>query len=83
MLIGPGIAVPAPKIVMDSVQNIQVNSGVDRTGFQISFAVGKLSPLLNTMLPAGYLDPVVTRVIIVVTLNAIPNVIMERDPKEP
>jgi len=77
LLIGPGVAVPAPKIVMDSVQSIQVNSGTDRTGFQISFAVGKLSPLLNTMLPAGYLDPIVTRVIIVVTLNAVPNVIMD------
>lgn len=77
LLIGPGIAVPAPKMVVDSIQSIQVNSGVDRTGFQISFAVGKLSPLLNIMLPAGYLDPIVTRVIIIVTLNAIPHVIMD------
>ncbi len=77
LLIGPGVAVPAPKMVVDSIQSIQVNSGADRTGFQISFAVGKLSPLLNTMLPAGYLDPIVTRVIIVVTLNAIPHVIMD------
>ena len=77
LLIGPGVAVPAPKMVVDAIQNIQVNSGADRTGFQISFAVGKLSPLLNIMLPAGYLDPIVTRVIIVVTLNAIPHVIMD------
>lgn len=77
LLIGPGVAAPAPKMVVDSIQNIQVNSGADRTGFQISFAVGKLSPLLNIMLPAGYLDPIVTRVIIVVTLNAIPHVIMD------
>jgi hypothetical protein len=77
LLIGKGVAVPAPKMVVDSVESIQVNSGADRTGFQISFAVGKLSPLLNVMLPAGYLDPIITRVIIVVTLNAIPNVIMD------
>lgn len=77
LLIGPGVPVPAPKIVVDNVQSIQVNSGADRTGFQISFAVGKLSPLLNIMLPAGYLDPIVTRVIIIVTLNAIPHVIMD------
>jgi hypothetical protein len=77
LMIGPGVAVPAPKIVVDSIESIQVNSGADRTGFQISFSVGKLSPLLNTMLPAGYLDPIVTRVIIVVTLNAIPHVIMD------
>ena len=77
LLIGPGVAVPAPQTVVDSIDNIQVNSGADRTGFQISFAVGKLSPLLNVMLPAGYLDPIVTRVVIIVTLNAIPNVIMD------
>lgn len=77
LLIGPGAPVPAPKNVVDSVTSIQVNSGADRTGFQISFAVGKLSPLLNIMLPAGYLDPIVTRVIIIVTLNAIPHVIMD------
>ncbi len=77
LLIGPGVPVPAPKMVVDSVKSIQVNSGADRTGFQITFSTGKTSPLLNVMLPAGYLDPIVTRVIIIVTLNAIPNVIMD------
>lgn len=77
LLIGPGVPVPAPKTVVDSVQSIQVNSAADRTGFQISFAAGRMSPLLNIMLPAGYLDPIITRVMIIVTLNAIPHVIMD------
>lgn len=77
LLIGPMIPVPAPKFVVDSIQSIQVNSGADRSGFQISFAAGKTSPLINSMLPAGYLEPIVTRVVIVVTLNAIPHVIMD------
>lgn len=77
LLIGPGTPVPAPKMVVDSIKSIQVNSGADRTGFQITFTTGKTSPLLNIMLLAGYLDPIVTRVIVIVTLNAIPNVIMD------
>ena len=33
--------------------------------------------LLTTLLPAGYFDPITTRVIIIVTLNGVPNVIMD------
>ena len=56
LLIGPGTPVPAPKMVVDSIKSIQVNSGADRTGFQITFTTGKISPLLNIMLVAGYLE---------------------------
>lgn len=77
LLIGPAVPVPAPKFVVDAVQAIQVTSGKDRSGFQITFAVGKTSTLLTTMLPAGYLDPIVTRVVIVVTLGGVPNVLMD------
>jgi hypothetical protein len=77
LLIGTGVPGPAPKSVMDSVQSIQVTSSKDKSGFQIVFAVSKQSPLLTTMLPAGYFDPMITRVIIIVTLNGVPNVIMD------
>lgn len=77
LLIGPGVPVPAPQSVIDSLQSIQVNSGKDNTGFELSFAVDKKSDLTNVMLPAGYFDPIVTRVIIIVTLKGIPHVIMD------
>lgn len=77
LLIGPGVPIPAPRAVMDALQSIQVTSSKDRSGFQITFAVGKDSPLLTTMLPAGYFDPVVTRVCIIATVNGIPNVLMD------
>lgn len=77
LMIGPVIPVPAPPIVMDSLQSVRVTSGKDTTGFQLTFSVGKTSPLLTTMLPAGYFDPIVTRVVIIVTLNGTPNVIMD------
>ena len=77
LMIGPVLAVPAPKSVMDSLLSVEVNSGKDKTGFQLTFAVSKQSPLLTTMLPAGYFDPMSTRVIITVTLGGLPNVIMD------
>jgi hypothetical protein len=77
LLIGPAVAVPAPKAVMDALQSISVTSSKDRSGFQLVFAVSKNSTLLTTLLPAGYFDPITTRVIIIVTLNGMPNVIMD------
>ena len=77
LLIGPGAPVPAPKSVVEAVSNISVTNSRDRSGFQVTFTVGKNSPLMNTMLPAGYFDPIVTRVIIIATLNGFPNVLMD------
>jgi hypothetical protein len=77
LLIGPAVPVPAPQSVVDALDSVQVNHDKERSGFQLTFAAGKNSPLLTTMLPVGYLDPIVTRVIIIVTLNGFPNVIMD------
>ena len=77
LLIGPAVPIPAPKSVIDAVTSIQVTNGKDKSGFQITFGVSKNSPLLTTMLPAGYFDPIITRVIVIVTLNGFPNVLMD------
>lgn len=77
LLIGPAVPVPAPQSVIDALTGVQVTSSRDRSGFQLSFAVGSKSTLLNALLPAGYLDPMITRVIIIVTLRGFPNVLMD------
>jgi len=77
LLIGPGLPVPAPQIVVDALLSAQVTSSTGRSGFQLRFAVSKTSPLVTTMLPAGYFDPIITRVILIVTVGGIPNVIMD------
>jgi hypothetical protein len=77
LMIGPGIPVVAPKVVVDALTSAQVTSSKDRSGFQLTFAVAKNSPLITTMLPAGYFDPVITRVMIIATLNGMPNVLMD------
>jgi hypothetical protein len=77
LMIGPALPLPVPKSVMDALLSVQVTSGKDKSGFQISFAVSKGSDLLTTLLPAGYFDPITTRVIIVVTLGGFPHVLMD------
>jgi hypothetical protein len=77
LMIGPGLPVPVPRSVLDALESVQVTSGTDRAGFQLTFTAGKTASLVTTMLPAGYLDPIVTRVLIIVTLNGLPNVLMD------
>ena len=77
LLIGKGIPLPAPKAVTDAVQSVQVTNSKDRSGFQITFGMGKTSLLSKAMLPTGYFDPIITRVVVVVTLNGLPNVLMD------
>src|SRR5215213_8681500 len=77
LLIGPAVPIAAPQLVIDSLTAVQVNSSKDRSGFQLTFAVSKQSSLLTTMLSAGYFDPMITRVIIIVTLGGMPNVLMD------
>jgi hypothetical protein len=77
LLIGPTVPVPALPPVMEALKSVQVNTSADRSGFQLTLAIGKTSPLQLALLPAGYFDPIVTRVIVVVTLNGIPNVLID------
>ena len=77
LMIGPALPVPAPRMVVDALQSVQITSGKDKSGFQLTFAVSKHSVLLDTMLPAGYFDPITTRVIVVVTLGGFPHVLMD------
>jgi len=77
LLIGPGVPVPALADVVNALDSVQVTSSADSSGFQLSFKIGKRSLLETTLLPAGYFDPIITRVIIIVTVNGMPNVLMD------
>ena len=77
LMIGPLVPLPVPKSVMDALLSVKVTSGKDKSGFQITFGVSKKSELLTTLLPAGYFDPMSTRVVLIVTLGGMPNVIMD------
>jgi hypothetical protein len=77
LLIGP-LAVPTPAAppILEALQSVQVNAQRERTGFQLTFSIGKLSPL-QAMLAAGLLDPMITRVVVIATLRGLPNVICD------
>lgn len=77
LMIGPTVPIPAPLPVMEALKSVQVTSSKDRTGFQLTFTVGKTSALQLAMLPAGYFDPIITRVVIIVTMNGLPRVLMD------
>src|SRR5438552_15616228 len=77
LLIGPMVPVPAPQSVTDALVSVQVNSGGERTGFQLVFSVSKTSPLRQTLLPAGYFDPIITRIIVICTLGGVPQVLVD------
>jgi hypothetical protein len=78
LLIGPlPVPLPAPLPVTEALQRVEVTSSRDRSGFQITFGMGRDSPLQLALLPVGFFDPMVTRVVIIATFKGIPNVIMD------
>jgi hypothetical protein len=77
LFIGPMIPVPAPPEVANALISAQVNTGGERSGFQLVFSLNKKSLLQSTLLPAGYFDPIITRVILVCTLGGVPNVLID------
>lgn len=77
LLVGPAIPVPVPKVIIDALQSIQVTSAAGaRSGFQISFALPNNSPLHTLLLLTGGRVPWL-RVLIVITLNSLPLVLMD------
>ena len=77
LLIGPTVAVPAPKEVVEALTGAEITTAAGRrSGFQLTFTVAKNSLLANALLPAGYFDPGI-RVILIATVNGLPNVLMD------
>ncbi|MBS1144036.1 MAG: hypothetical protein H6R14_1442 [Proteobacteria bacterium] len=77
LLVGPGVPVPAPKPLMDALDSIEVTSSADSaSGFQISFVIDNRSPLHTLLLIMGGQVPWL-RVIIIATMNSLPNVLMD------
>lgn len=80
LLLGPSVPVPAPAMISQELDKVTVSqSDSDRSGFQITFKVGRSGPqdLIDYKLLAHPLLKPNNRVIIMVTLNAIPRVIMD------
>lgn len=77
LLMGPVAVAPAPVAVIEALESAQVTTAVgQRSGFQLVFTYSKTSPIATVLLPAGYFDPMI-RVILVATLNGIPEVLAD------
>ncbi len=77
LFIGPMVPIPAPKEVTDAMISAQINTGGQRSGFQLVFSMNKKSTIYKTLLPSGYFSPGTTRVILACTLGGIPNVLID------
>jgi hypothetical protein len=80
LLIGPTVAVPAPLPLADALQQVEVtHSDEGRSGFQLQFAAGRSGPLdlVDYGLLANPLLKPFNRVILVLTMNGFPRVLMD------
>lgn len=77
LMIGPGVPRAVPQPVIEALLSAEVTVTSGRTsGFQLSFGLGKQSPLSTLYLPNGYFDPP-ARVILITTLKGTPQVVMD------
>lgn len=77
LLIGGTVPMPAPAMLVDALESVQVTTGVgQQSGFQLTFAVSRRSPITTALLPAGLLDPQ-TRVIVLAIVGGMPHVLID------
>jgi hypothetical protein len=77
LLVGPVVPVPVPQVVLDALTEAQIKSSAGTpSGFRLSFTLSNRSPLHTLFLIAGGQTPLL-RVIIVMTINGMPQVLMD------
>lgn len=78
LLIGPAVPVPVPRVVLDALTAVEVTTSAgSASGFQLTFTLSNRSPLETLFLLSGGAAIPLIRVIIVVTLNGMPEVLMD------
>ncbi|MBS7542770.1 hypothetical protein [Ancylobacter oerskovii] len=79
LMIGPGVPVPVPREVLDALTSVQVTSaaGDTQSGFDLTFALDRRSPLATLFLVSGGASIPLVRVIVVATINGTPNVLID------
>lgn len=77
LLVGPVVPVPVPRSVLDALTSVEVthNTG-EASGFKLTFTLTNRSPLQTIFLVAAGQTPML-RVIIVVTIDGTPQVLMD------
>ena len=70
-MMGPGVPLPAPRIVLDALQTVKVTaeSSDTQSGFELSFQIEKNSPLINLFMLSGGAAVPFFRVLLVASLS--------------
>lgn len=78
LMIGPAVPVPVPQVVLDALTSVEVTTTAGRaSGFRLAFTLHNQSPLHTLFLLSGGAAIPLIRVIIAVTLNGMPEVLMD------
>lgn len=80
LLIGPVVPVPAPRAVLDALTQVTVTTTTETrkpSGFELKFQLDNRSPLHTVFLMTGGSQLPIFRVVIVVTVNGTPDVLVD------
>ncbi len=79
LMIGPAVPVPVSQSVLDSLTSVEVvtTAGTTSSGFELNFTMSNRSPLETLFLLAGGVSIPLVRVVIVVTINETPEVLID------
>ena len=72
LLMGPAVAVPVPKPVIEALERVEIRTGAGETGgFSLTFGFSTDSPLTTLLLLLGQIGPVI-RTVLFATVNGLP-----------
>jgi hypothetical protein len=77
LLVGPAVPVPVPQMAIEALTSVTVTSNTEgASGFELSFTLSNRSPLHTIFLLSAGQTPLL-RIILVVTINGLPQVLMD------
>lgn len=79
LMIGPALPVPVPRSVLEALTSVKVisNAGGAASAFELTFGLSNRSPLHTLFLLSGGAAVPIVRVIVMVTLNGTPEVLID------
>jgi hypothetical protein len=77
LMMGPTVPVPVPKAVTEALESVEVRHAAgQRSGFQLTFKFSSDSILNTALLLMAEIGPIV-RVVLVATVNGVPQVLSD------
>jgi hypothetical protein len=79
LFVGPAVPIPAPRLVIEALDRVQVqiNPGDTPSGFELTFSLAKSSPLQTMFMLTGGSSIPIMRVVIMITMGGQSEVIID------